>query len=267
MKDIPSSDRQSTALITGASSGIGRRLALEFARNGHNLVLVARTESRLEEVAAETREQFGVTADVVPKDLALDTAPQEIYDILHRKSVVIDILVNNAGFDVYGPFHKNDLTKELHMIQVNLVALTHLTKLFLRDMVDRKYGRILNLGSTGSFISSPYNAIYSATKAYVLSFSEAVAEELRGTGVTITTLCPGPTRSEFHARANMEDIRLMGMNVLEADHVAEVGYKALMAGKRVVVPGMLNKSQVILSRFTPRNIVTKTAKFMLEETE
>ena len=177
------------------------------------------------------------------------------------------MLVNNAGVDVYGNFHETDMAKELEMIQLNLVSLTQLTKLLLPEMRKRGYGKILNLGSTGSFIPSPLNAVYSATKAYVLSFSEAIAEELQGSGVTVTVLCPGATRTEFQKRANMENIRLLRYGVMDAADVAEIGYRAMMAGRRVVVPGLFNKVQILLARLLPTSTMTKLAKAMLKRAE
>jgi hypothetical protein len=255
---------KTTALITGASSGIGFELAKVFARNDHNLILVARNEQMLNQLADELRAKFGVRVNVILKDLSVITAAQEIVDELGQEAVSVDILVNNAGFDVYGNFYKTDLTRELQMIQVNLVTLTQLTKLLVGDMVKRRRGKILNLGSIGSFTSSPLNAVYSATKAYVLSFSEAIAEELQGSGVTVTCLCPGPTRTEFQKRAQMGDVRLLKYGMMNADTVAQLGYRALMAGARVVIPGLYNQFQILLLRFLPRVVIVKLSKFMLQ---
>ena len=253
-----------TALITGASSGIGCELAKIFARNGHNLILVARNVQTLNQLADELRAEFAITVKVIAKDLSAVTAAQEIVDELGRAAVSVDILVNNAGCDVYGNFYETNLTSELQMIQVNLVTLTQLTKLLVGDMVKRGYGRILNLGSIGSFVSSPLNAVYSATKAYVLSFSEAVAEELQGSGVTVTCLCPGPTRTEFQKRAQMEDVRLLKYGVMKAETVAQIGYRALMAGRRVVITGLDNQISILLLRLLPRVIGVKLTKFTLQ---
>lgn len=255
---------KTTALITGASSGIGYELAKVFARNGHNLIFVARNEQTLNQLADELRARFGVTVKIIIKDLTVITAAQEIVDELRQEAVSVDILVNNAGFDVYGNFYETDLTRELQMIQVNLLTLTQLTKLLVGDMVKRKYGKILNLGSIGSFIPSPLNAVYSATKAYVLSFSEAIAEELQGSGVTATCLCPGPTRTEFQQRAQMGDVRLLKYGMMNADTIAQLGYRALMEGRRVVIPGLYNQFQILLLRFLPRVVIVKLSKFMLQ---
>lgn len=254
-----------TALITGASSGIGYELSGLFARDGYNLVLVARNKQSLEQRADELEEKFGASAKIISKDLAVPMSPDEIFAELQRESIQIDVLVNNAGFNVYGPFSETDLMKELQMIQVNLVSLTYLTKLFLPGMVKRGYGRILNIGSTGSFVPVPLNAVYCATKAYVLNFSEAIAEELEGTGVTVTALCPGATRTEFSRRAQMEDIKLFQGRVMDARTVAEIGYRALMKGRRVVIAGIDNRLQMFLTRFAPRKMVAKIVKYQMSK--
>ena len=209
MTDEDAATSDPAALITGASSGIGSALAQVFARHGHGLVLVARDEGRLNELGASLHQQYGGAVHVIPKDLAIESSPRELFDEVLNRSIEVETLVNNAGMIVYGEFSKTDLAKELHMIWVNLLAHTQLTKLFLPAMIRRGKGRILNLGSTGSFAPSPTTAVYSATKAYALSFSEAIAEELDGTGVTVTALCPGATRSELQKRAGMEDVRLL----------------------------------------------------------
>ena len=174
------------ALITGASSGIGRELTKLFAEYGFDLVLVARNEAALNEIASQLTARQPVSVTVVPKDLSLPQAPEEIYDTLKQASLAVDVLVNNAGTQVYGALQDTDTFEQLRLIQVNLVALTHLTMLFGREMVDRGRGRILNVASTGAFSPTPLNAIYCATKAYVLSFSEAIERDLEGTGVTVT---------------------------------------------------------------------------------
>ncbi|MCA9922498.1 MAG: SDR family oxidoreductase, partial [Anaerolineales bacterium] len=212
-----------TALITGASGGIGYELARKIAQQGHNLVVVARSESKLMKLAQDFNKQFGVNVTVMVKDLAQSAAPDEIYNELQANEIDVDILVNNAGFASYGLFHELDRQKELNMMQVNMVALTHLTHLFLPGMVERGYGRILNIASTAAFQPGPLMAVYYATKAYVLSFSEAIANELDGTGVTVTALCPGPTESGFQARAAMEDSKLVQSGLMDAATVAKMG--------------------------------------------
>jgi uncharacterized protein len=255
---------RTTALITGASGGIGRELARVCAAHGHDLVLVARSEAKLEALAAELRAGHGVSVTVMASDLVVPDAARTLVDDLHRAAIRVDLLVNNAGFDVYGYFHETDLATELSMIQVNLVALTQLTKLVLADMRAQGSGRILNVGSTGSFIPSPLNAVYAATKAYVLSFSEALAEELRGAPVSVTALCPGATRTGFQARAGIGQVRLVRWGMMDATTVAEAGYRAMMAGRRVVVPGLFNNLSVLGTRLLPRSIMIRTAKAMLQ---
>jgi short-subunit dehydrogenase len=255
---------ESTALITGASSGIGYALALEFGRRGHPLVLVARNQEKLVELALDVRERYGVTAHVLVQDLARESAARDIYERVQEMGVQIDILVNNAGLIVYGNFHENEWEQERQMIQVNLLAVTALTKRFLRDMVSRGYGRILNVGSNGSFAPSPLNAVYSATKAYVLSFSEAIAEELVGSGVTVTALLPGATRTELQKRADMADVRLLQSGVMEPGDVARAGYEALMGGRRIALPGTAVWLQMFATRLLPRRTVVRMTKSLLQ---
>lgn len=265
MKKLDHFNSKKTALITGASSGIGYELSKLFAQDGYNLVLVARDKQRLNQRADELRETFGALIRVIPKDLSISTSAKEIFDELQHESIQIDILVNNAGFNVYGPFSGTDLKKELQMIKVSVVSFTQLIKLFLPEMLKHGYGRILNIGSTGSFVPGPLNAVYCATKAYVLSFSEALAEELKGKGVTVTTICPGPTHTEFAKRAQIEDINLFKGPVMDATAVAKIGYRALMKGKGVVICGFYNKLQIFLTRFTPRKIVAKIVKYQMSK--
>jgi short-subunit dehydrogenase len=266
MTEQEAPNKGNTALITGASSGIGYELAREFARHGHDLVLVARNRQKLEALAADLEGAFDISASVLVKDLALPDSADEIYEELRRDSVAIDILVNNAGMIVYGNFHKTDWEQEMRMIQLNLVTLSELTKRFVGGMVARGGGKILNVGSNGSFAPSPLNAVYSATKAYVLSFFEAIAEELDSTGVTVTAFLPGATRTELQKRGQMDDVRLMRVGVMDPVTVAEQAYSALMAGKRVALPGLLTQLQFFAVRFLPRVAVVKMSKAMLQRT-
>lgn len=255
--------RNQTALVTGATSGIGYELCKLFAWNGYNLVLVARDKARLDNLANELGRDFSVSSITIPADLSLPAAPGEIIHQLQRNSIHIDILVNNAGFNEYGPFSETDLHKELQMIQLNIASLTCLTKLLLPEMIKQKSGKILNVGSIGSFGPGPFNAVYCATKAYILSFSEAIAEELRGTGVTVTTLCPGATKTDFPRRAKMEDVKIFQGKLMDPKKVAELGYDALMQGKTTLVPGCTNKLTVFSLRLTPRKMVLKMAKSLM----
>jgi len=254
-----------TALITGATSGIGYELSKVFAKNGYNLVLVARNGQKLEQVASEISQQSAVKTYLIPKDLAVVSSPNEIFDELRNKSINIDVLINNAGFNEYGHFIETNLENELQMLQVNIVSLTHLTKLFLPGMVEKNYGKILNVGSTGSFAPGPLNAVYCATKAYVLSFSEAIASELKDTKVTVTALCPGATKTQFAKRAKIENIKIFQGNVMEARDVAETGYRAMIEGKTSIVVGCMNKLTIFSLRFMPRNVVANVAKNMMSK--
>jgi short-subunit dehydrogenase len=251
-----------TALVTGASEGIGYELSKLFARDGYDLVLVARNEEKLNRISDDFSRMYGISAKVIVKDLSKSTAPDEIYDELKRDGVEVDVLVNNAGYTIYGPFAETDISKELEMLQVLLLAPTRLTKLFLKDMLKKDRGKIMNLGSVASFAAFPLSSVYSAAKAYVLFFSQAIAEELAGSNVTVTTLCPGSTRTQFFTRASMDDTRLgryKFMN-MSAEKVAEIGYRALMENKRFVVPGVFNKFTVFMTRLLPRAAQMKIAK-------
>jgi hypothetical protein len=256
----PASERL-TALVTGASSGIGLSLARRFAADGHDLVLVARSAGKLDELARELRAANGVGVTVIPADLAKPGAAAELAGELERRGIAVDVLVNNAGYGLFGAFTETDLATELAMIQVNIVALTELTKRLLPAMVARRRGRVLNVASTAAFQPGPLMAVYYATKAYVLSFSEALAEELDGSGVTVTALCPGPTASGFQAAAQLEASKLVaGKKLPDADSVAKVGYDALWKGRRVVIPGTNNWILAQSVRFLPRNTVARIVK-------
>ncbi len=252
------------ALITGASSGIGLELAKLFAIDGYDLFLVARRKDTLENVADQLQRGQGIAATAMPIDLAEPEAPDRIFKALQSESVALDVLVNNAGFGTYGLFSEHDVTRELELLQVNIVALTHLTRLFLPGMIQRKSGRIMNLASTASFQPGPLMATYCASKAYVLSFSEALANEVKGTGVTVTALCPGATKTEFQAAAKMEGSRLVRNGMMDAKTVAEIGYHAMLKGKPIVVTGVGNIVLSELHRFFPRNLITNVARKVLE---
>jgi short-subunit dehydrogenase len=249
-----------TALVTGASSGIGLELARLLAGSRHDLVLVARSGAKLAELGAELRERHGITARVLPKDLADPEAAPGIAARLERDGVVLDVLVNNAGFGGYARFHEQDTRTQLEMIQVNVTALTHLTRLLLPGMVARGRGRILNVASTAAFQPGPLQAVYYATKAYVLSLSEALANELEGTGVTVTCLCPGPTDTGFGERADMTASRLFRRPPMSAERVAAEGYRALMRGDPLVIPGFRNRASAFAVRLGPRRTVTAIAR-------
>lgn len=253
-----------TALITGASGGIGLELSRLFARDGYNLILVARSVQKLQALASELEKAHGITATVLPADLSRSDAAQELYRQVQAKGLRVDALVNNAGFGILEPLATARLEDSLEMIQLNVTSLTVLTQLCLPEMIERHSGRILNVGSTGSFSPVPGMAVYAAAKAYVLSFSEAIAEELRGTGVTVTALCPGVTLTGFQSRAGVGESRLLAMGNMTAKQVAAAGYKALMRGQPVVVPGLFNFLMLFSIRFTPRSWVTRISKRLME---
>ncbi len=256
-----------TALITGASSGFGIEFAKRFGQDGFNLVLVARSEQALQQQAEEYRKKYRVEVRVIAKDLSQPNAAQEIFDELEEAGVKLAALVNNAGFATYGPFVQLKLSGELEMMQVNIVALTHLTRLFLPQMVERHEGKILNIASTAAFQPGPLMAVYYASKAFVLSFSEAIANELEGTGVSVTALCPGPSQTGFQQRAAMEDSKLVsGKKIMDAATVVKIGYEAMKKGKTVVIPGLRNSLMAQSIRFTPRKMVTKIVRNMQEST-
>ncbi len=250
-----------TALITGASSGIGLELARVFAREGFDLVLVARNRNRLEQIAQELKSEDRHVA-VLAKDLSSPETPHEVFAAVPN----VQVLVNNAGFGVFGKFADTGLVEDLNMMQLNMAALVALTKLYLPGMVAAKNGRVCNVASTAAFQPGPLMAIYYATKAFVLSFSEAIANELKGTGVTVTALCPGPTASGFQERSKMEDSGLVkGKKIMDARTVAEAGYKGLMAGKILVIPGFKNSLMARSVGLMPRSIITQMVRKLQEK--
>lgn len=260
-----SRSRRPSALVTGASGGIGLELARILAREGHDLFLVARSLPELERFAVELRDQYGITAEAIRADLGDPAAPTELFDAIADRGVAIEILINNAGFGLAGRFDETDGRRELEMIQVNVAALTELTKLFLPGMVQRGTGRIMNVASTAAFQPGPLMAVYYATKAYVLSFTQAVAEEVRDSGVTLTALCPGPTHTGFANIANMQGTRLFNSPLtMGARAVAEYGYRAMMRGDRVAIPGAFNRLGAFATRLAPRRLLTKLARLAQE---
>lgn len=250
-----------TALITGASNGIGLELAKIHASKGDNLVLVARNKSKLDELKTELEKQYKISVYTIGKDLSAANSAQDIYNETTEKKIQIDYLINNAGFGDFGMFYETDWNKELQMINLNITTLTQFTKLYLKDMVKRKGGKIMNVASTAAFQSGPTMAVYYATKAYVLSFSEAVDNEVRDKGVTITTLCPGATESGFQAAAKMEESALVkGKKLPTSKEVAEYGYWSMMQGKTVAIHGLMNWIMANSVRFTPRSLVVKITR-------
>jgi hypothetical protein len=251
--------------------GLGAEFARVLAADGYDLILTARSADRLANVQKEVENLHGARTRVVVADLADRDAPEVIHHEAWRAfregkigaspDGTIDVLVNNAGFGMYGMFHRSDLKTELDMVQVNVTSLMHLTKLFLPAMVSRGSGRILNVASTAAFQPGPLQPVYYATKAFVLSFSEAIANELKGTGVTVTALCPGPTPTEFQARANVGNVRgLRLMMRVSPEAVVRAGCEGMQRGKPVVIPGTLNNLHVFLLRFAPRGLVTAVVR-------
>ncbi|MBI4115512.1 MAG: SDR family oxidoreductase [Candidatus Omnitrophica bacterium] len=255
-----------TALVTGASTGIGYELSKLLARDGYDLVLVARDKQKLLEVADELKAISRVSVKLIPKDLSYPSSPDEIFGELQRESIHIDILVNNAGVGSYGLFADSDLRNQLSMIQLNMTSLTHLTHLLLKEMLRKKKGKILNMASTAAFQpGGPLMAVYYATKAYVLSFSEALANELKGTGITVTVLCPGPTQTGFQEKARIgKSFLLSDFMVMDARKVARIGYKGLMKNKTIVIPGLKNKLTALGTKIFPRSIVTRMVRIFQE---
>ena len=241
-----------TALVTGASAGLGLELARLAAKDGHDLVLVARRRERLEALAAELTAAHGVQVIVIAADLSDQAAPAAIAQRLRADGKQIDFLINNAGFGSCGPFSKAVLEREVEMVHLNIRALMQLTHLFLPEMLARKSGRILNVASVAGFLAGPYMATYYASKAFVLSFTEALSSELVGTGVTITASCPGPTKTEFGTVAGNHKTELFKRNVAQAAPVARHAYRAMMAGKVVAIPGLMNKLIAQSTRISPR---------------
>lgn len=253
-----------TTLVTGASAGIGRALARAFARNGHDVVLVARREERLRSVATAFEDEHGVSAHIVVQDLATPGAPETLFERTKERDIEIDILVNNVGIGTHGRFIDIDMDTESDQVRLNIITPTILAKLFGRDMAHRGSGGILNVSSTAAFQPGPYMAVYYASKAYLLSLSEALYEELRDDGVTVTALCPGPVRTEFQDRADNTDAPIGQedgglIRWQEADAVARVGYEGLATGEAVVVPGWDYKVLERLTRVTPRPLRRKLA--------
>ncbi len=254
----------STTLITGASGGIGYELAKLFARDHHNLVLVARSADKLAQVATELQ-PHGVAVKTVALDLATPLAPKFLFDRLQSESTPIDILINNAAFGAYGEFAEMPEEEIMGQIQLNIAALTHLTRLFLPPMIQRRAGRIMNVSSTAAFQPGPLMAVYYASKAYVLSFSEAIANELRGSGVTVTCFCPGATHTGFAQRAGTENSRLFKkLGAMSAEKVAHDGYRALMEGRTLAISGAHNWLLAQSVPFAPRKMVTAISRWVAE---
>ncbi len=261
----PEKKQRQTALITGASSGIGLELAKLFAEDGHDLVLVARSKEKLEHLAAGLSSRHGISVKVIVRDLSVIENCSRVHEELKREGLRVDVLVNNAGFGGYGDFWTTDLEHETRMMNLNMVSLVHLTKLFLTDMIQKGRGSVLNVASVAAFQPGPLMAIYYASKAFVLSFTEALANETRGTGVTVTALCPGPTHTGFREAAGMKKSMLFSSQLnVPVVAVARAGYEGMKRGRTIVIPGFKNRLLVQLLRVFPRSFVTKSVRKMQE---
>ncbi len=251
-----------TVLITGASSGIGLELAHLFASDRAGLILVARSADELEGLAREIRARREVPIRILAEDLGRPEAPGRIAQQLSRDRIAVDVLVNCAGFGARGAVAELPLERQLEMVQVNVAALTHLTRLLLPGMIERRLGGVLNVASTAAFQPGPNMAVYYATKAYVLSFSEALSDEVAGTGVRICCLAPGPTTTGFQKEAGMEGTRLVRSGSMAASAVARAGHRGFRAGRSLVVPGLRNKIGVFLVRLLPRSVPRKIVRWL-----
>lgn len=255
-----------TALITGASNGIGLELARIHAAKGDNLVLVARSAARLQEIKHELESTWKVTVHTLAMDLSERDAALTVYKAVAQQGIQVDYLVNNAGFGDFGLFADADWNKTQQMIDLNISALTQFSKLYGAEMVKRRSGKIMNVASTAAFQSGPTMAVYYATKAYVLSFSEAIDNEMRPFGVTVTALCPGATESGFQSAAAMEESKLVkGRKLPSSAEVAKYGYKAMMSGKTIAIHGMLNAIMANSVRFMPRKWVVKVTRMIQDK--
>ncbi len=248
-----------TALVTGASAGLGAEFAWLFAADGHDLVLVARRQDKLEALATEIKSKHAVTISIIAEDLAVPGAASRIAAELARRKIAVEFLVNNAGFGASGAFAEQELARAMELLQVNVVTLVELTRLLLPAMIERKSGRVLNIGSTAGFVPGPFMAMYYASKAFVNSFTEALSFELNGTGVTATVSCPGATATEFSQVAGTDKSALFKAKVMGAREVAEDAYRAMMRGQAMAVAGFMNKVKIASLRLAPRGLARSMA--------
>ena len=256
------------ALITGGTSGIGKELAKLFAQDGYNLIIVARDEAELSGTAQEISQRFGVNVDTISKDLFEPNAAEELYDEVKEKGITVNVLVNDAGQGQNGRFIDYDIQRDVDIIQLNIVSLTILTKLFLKDMVARNEGKILQLSSLASKTPGPLLAVYSATKAYVQSFTQAVINEIKDTNVTMTALLPGATDTDFFNKADAENTKqVQDMKLDDPADVAKDGYEALMSGDAQVVSGFKNKIQAAMSTIMPEQAAATNMRKTMEESD
>jgi short-subunit dehydrogenase len=255
--------KKQTVLITGASSGIGYELSKIFARNGYDLILVSRKKSELANLARELEEKHNIQSRAIAKDLSKSTAPQELYDEIASHGIAVSVLVNNAGFGLKGNFVDLGIEEQVDLIQLNITALTILCKFFGKDMAKRGGGKILNVASTAAFQAGPFMSTYYASKAYVLSLSEGIGNELKKSGVRVSVLCPGPTRTAFWERSKNRQSNLLKVPwVMKAEDVAQVAYSGLMKRKKIIIPGKMNNILVFSIRFIPRSIAALICRYL-----
>jgi hypothetical protein len=254
---------KTTALITGASGGIGYELACIHAKQGGNLVIVARSRNKLAEIKKDLEDKYKTDVYIIEKDLSLKDSAKEVYDEVLNNNITVDYLINNAGFGDYGFFNESDWGKLERMISLNITTLTQFTKLYIHDMIKRGSGKIMNVASTAAFQSGPTMAVYYATKAYVLNFSEAINNEVKNSGVTVTALCPGATESGFQEAASLQESRLVkGRKLPTSKEVADYGYNAMLKGKSVAIHGIVNYLLANSVRFFPRPAVVRLTRFI-----
>lgn len=253
---------RNTVLITGSTSGIGEAFASKFQLEGYNLILVGRNEEKLKAQVEKFEKNCNVK--YIACELTSENAVDTIVDNLNKWDIKVDILINNVGFNRVGLFNEIPINDELEMVQLHIAMFLRLTKVCLKGMIENNYGYIVNLGSTGSYIASPSDAVYSATKAFILSFTNALVGELEGTGVKVSTICPGATITEFAQKAGIEKTKLFKVGTMKPEEVVEYAYPRLMRGKRVIVPGILNRIMVISSRIVPVSILNKITLWMMK---
>jgi len=260
-----------TVLITGASSGIGREFAKIYAQNNYNLVIISRRYERMNELKEYILKNINskLMIEIICMDLSVEGASKKLYDIIKRKNIVVDTLINNAGIGIYGEFSEYtpmEIEKNNKMINLNLKASIELTKFFLDDMLSRSCGRILNVASIAAFQAGPMMATYYASKAFILSFSEALREELKKTDIVVSVLCPGPTATEFEKSSDLTETGLFSkMKVMSAEKVAKIAYRDFSKGKRIIIPGIINKLAVFGTKIVPRVVATKIAGKLQEK--
>lgn len=250
-------------LITGTTSGIGKAFAEKFASMGNNLILVSRDMQKLKQQQLYLQNRYHVTVNFIAYDLTNKDAANFIMKQIDNWQIPVDFLVNNAGFNECGSFSQTDIDKEMQMIDLHIRFITQLTKHILSIMEKNNHGHILNIGSTGSFIPTPLDAVYSATKAYIMSFSNALYGEYRNTGIKITLLCPGATKTEFARKADIEQTLLFKYAVMKPDQVVEMAYPKILKGKRLIIPGVYNKLLVLFSKILPVDILNKLTMIMM----